>query len=154
MLRESSERSASVRPRALQGDGGAPCGPPHQTVAFCPQEGWSAEARGLIFYTVWVKVSQNSVTWFLARVLVKLLNCADVSTELERISLSQRGSKQRQDGAQKGGAPSSSHSVNGIPLFSLSSSQHTWGTQLGCLPSKASTSCLFSIVVGSPPCLA
>ena len=104
-------------------------GPLLQMAAFLPQEGWSAEARGLIFLHSLGEVSQNSVTWFLARVLVKLLNWADFSAELECIRLSQRSSRQRQGRARKEEAPSSSPSVNGTPLFSLSSSQRARGTQ-------------------------
>lgn len=115
-----------VQPWSSTSDGGLP--PARRLVSRSP--------RAYFLHSLG-EVSQNSMTWFLARVVVKLLNWADFSAELECIHLSQRGSKQRQGRARKEGAPSSSHSVNGTPIFSLSSSQRTGGTQLGCPPFKS-----------------
>lgn len=107
-------------------------GPP-KAMAVCPlvldTTRWPSSHKkpeSLFFLRSLGEVSQNSVTWFLARVLVKLLNCADFSSELECISLSQRGSKQGQDGSRKEGALLSL--ATGSPSFPFFL-QRPWG---GC----------------------
>ena len=78
---------------------------------------------------------QDSVIWFLARVLVKVLNCADSSAALEWISLSSRDWAERRQSLKE--VSPLAHSVNVLPTFFFFSSQQTQGNSATLSPSRS-----------------